>query len=530
MKDEQFYPTPEELLEKAFENVDFREIRTILEPSAGTGNICDYVVKAANRYPYYNRPLDIDCIEINENRRMTLKGKEYKVVYDNFLSFQTHKQYDLIAMNPPFVEGAKHLLKALDMQKNGGSIICILNAETFRNRYTNERKDLYRKLEEYHAEITYHQSAFAQAEVRTDVEVAVIRVTIPEAEDVSYIFENLKKSPKYAEKSTEWKNTEVAANDIVEAIVSQYEMELLAGIRFIREYQGMKPKIMNSFDDSAYGRSPILTLKVGDREDVSINRFIECVREKYWSALFKHPKFIKGMTSEMQSRYLSKVSELKGYDFNKYNIRTIQIEMSKHMVSGIEDCIISLFDELSYRHSMGCEKNIHYFNGWKTNQSWIINKKVIIPMYDVFSDIFHQFRYSYDVVRKLSDIEKVFDYLSGHMSGSSNLPGILQRAEALQESRNIDFKYFTCTFYKKGTCHIIFKDEELLKKFNIFGAQHKGWLPPGYGKRAYDEMGQEGKEVIDSFEGKDSYERTCARPEYYLYEPSSQAVLLEMAG
>lgn len=528
MNNEQFYPTPEELLKEAFKDVDFCRIGSILEPSAGTGNICDYIVKKADQHPFYNRSLDIDCIEINENRRASLKGKGYKVVYDNFLTFHTHKQYDLIAMNPPFAEGAKHLLKALDMQKNGGNIICILNAETLRNLYSNERKDLYRKLEDYDAEITYHSSAFSQAEVRTDVEVAVIRVNIPEAEDVSYIFEDLRKSPKYAEKSTEWEDTEIAVNDIVEAIICQYEMELDAGIRLIHEYWGMEPHIMNTFDDSSYNR-PILTLKVGDR-DLSINRFVERVRQKYWSALFQNPKFVKGMTSNMQSQYLSKVGELKGYDFTKYNIRTIQIEMSKHMVSSIEDCIIRLFDELSYRHSMGCEKNIHYFNGWKTNESWIINKKVIIPMYDVFDDIFHKFRYSYGVTQKLSDIEKVFDYLSGHISGNSDLPGILQRAENLQESKNLEFKYFTCTFYKKGTCHIVFKDEELLKKFNIFGAQHKGWLPPGYGKKAYDEMEQEGKEVIDSFEGKNSYERTCARSDHYLYDPNGQVMRLEMAG
>ena len=36
-------------------------------------------------------------------------------------------------MNPPFAQGEKHLLKALEMQERGGAIICILNAETIRN-------------------------------------------------------------------------------------------------------------------------------------------------------------------------------------------------------------------------------------------------------------------------------------------------------------------------------------------------------------------------------------------------------------
>lgn len=117
MDTEQFYPTPKELLEKIFKDTDWRTVSSILEPSAGNGDICDYMMDVADQYPYYNRSLDIDCIEINENRRATLKGKNYRVIYDDFIRFQTYKQYDLIAMNPPFAEGERHLLKALEMQK-----------------------------------------------------------------------------------------------------------------------------------------------------------------------------------------------------------------------------------------------------------------------------------------------------------------------------------------------------------------------------------------------------------------------------
>ncbi len=524
MNTEQFYPTPRELLEIIFHDTDWKEISTILEPSAGNGDICDYMIEKAGEYPHYNRSLDIDCIEINRNRQAMLKGKGYRVIYDNFLDFQTYKQYDLIAMNPPFAEGEKHLLKALEIQKNGGNIMCILNAETLKNPYTNERKLLMRKLKEYGAVVEYRQSAFSQAEIRTDVEVAVIKVSIPQPEDVSYIFEQLRKSPKYAEAERHYEQTDVAANDIVEAIISQYEMELEAGIRLLREYHAMEPKIMSSFDRESY-KVPVISMKVCDGE-ASINRYVEAVRRKYWSALFRNPKFTRGMTSEMQSGYLAKVSRLENYDFNKYNIRTIQIEMLSHMTRGIEKCIVDLFDELSYRHSMGCEKNIHYFNGWKTNRAWIINKKVIIPVYDVFSDIWHKFRYSYSVTQKLYDIEKVFDYLAGMPSGDSSLLYILRRSEDEQESKNIEFRYFICNFYKKGTCHIVFKDEELLKKFNIFGARQKGWLPPSYGRKEYCRMDDGERMVVDSFEGEASYAETFSRSEYYLYEPEGNQDML----
>ena len=44
--------------------------------------------------------------------------------------------------------------------RTGGAVICLLNAETIRNAYTNERLDLQRKLTEYNAEIEFIQDAF----------------------------------------------------------------------------------------------------------------------------------------------------------------------------------------------------------------------------------------------------------------------------------------------------------------------------------------------------------------------------------
>ena len=164
--------------------------------------------------------------------------------------------------------------------------------------------------------------------------------------------------------------------------------------------------------------------------------------------------------------------------------------MAKSYVEGVEETILELFDKLSHEHAWlpETQKNIHYYNGWATNKAHIINPKVIIPVYNVFSDIFHAFRYTYTIVEPILDIEKVFDYLNGTPQRKSNLLYILRKAEKEQQSKKIECHYFTLTFYKKGTCHIVFKDLELLKKFNIFGSQKKGWLPPCYGKKKYSDM------------------------------------------
>src|SRR5699024_2734056 len=78
-------------------------------------------------------------------------------------------------------------------------------------------------------------------------------------------------------------------------------------------------------------------------------------------------------------------------------------------------------------------------------------------------------------------------------------------------AQNIQLRYFNATFYKKGTCHIEFTNEDVLKSFNLFASQKKSWLPPSYGKKSYRDMSAADKKVVDSFEGEASYTDNLAR-------------------
>src|SRR5699024_10755034 len=103
----------------------------------------------------------------------------------DFLTYETFKEYDYIVMNPPFLNGADHVLKALELaesQINPCKIYAILNKQTIDNAYSNKRQDLLRKLNEYKADIEYVEDAFLNAEHKTDVEVALIRVNVSSLE------------------------------------------------------------------------------------------------------------------------------------------------------------------------------------------------------------------------------------------------------------------------------------------------------------------------------------------------------------
>lgn len=521
MFNKDFYPTPEHLISKMFSKIKKTSIKNILEPSAGKGNIVDYL---KNTSLYRNRKYEIDCIEKDYELRKFLKGKSHKVIFDDFLNFNTMKKYDVIIMNPPFSNGDKHLLKAMSLMKDyGGEIICLLNAETLKNTCTVYRQDLKNQIDDYKAEVEFIEKAFTDAERKTSVDIVMIYINIPSKIKESDILKNLQKAKEH--KTQENQYTQIVHNDSIEQIIEKYNFEVNAGIKLIEEYNLISPILKNSF---VPGASDILQLQLNkDRKHDLVNDFIEAVREKYWNALFNSPHFAQAFTSNLLKEFHSKLSELAGYDFNHFNITEIQKELSAKMITSVEATILELFDELSYKNSYNPEfqNNIHYYNGWKTNKAHKINKKIIIPL-KATNWYSGELEYSWKISNKLSDIEKVLNYLNNKEIESINLDKTLELKLGLSITRNIECKYFYLTFYKKGTCHIVFKDDDLLLKFNIFGSQRKGWLPPNYGKKNYENMEQDEQQIINEFQGEKSYKKVCNNTEEYLFQAKSSQFLI----
>jgi hypothetical protein len=132
----------------------------------------------------------------------------------------------------------------------------------------------------------------------------------------------------------------------------------------------------------------------------------------------------------------------------------------------------------------GCLKN-HWNHGagWKTNDSYKVNKKLIFP-YGV--------SYSYggfntygrgEAMTIYSDLDRIlcvldarpFDqcYTIGHA-----LESACRRVGARAHSGGWTFEseYFEGRFFKKGTVHLKWKREDLWESFNITAAAGKKWL------------------------------------------------------
>lgn len=530
-----FYPTPSKLAGKMLSCVDWNGVFSILEPSAGKGDLADAVSAFARNYrnsrriSFNENNTYIDCIECDSDLAALLRGKGLHVVHDDFLTFRSFKQYDLCIMNPPFDSGDEHLLHALSLMERGGQIVCLLNAETIRNPYTNRRKILLQNLHEHNARIEFIENAFRHAQRPTDVEIALVYVNIPKKEVPSDILSSLRRAHEKSATSAE-QATDLASADWLQNMIDGYNFEAALGEKLINEFAAIRPYM----DPGNRNGEPLLSLKVGDRNTGNnatlLNRYLFGLRAKYWSNLLRRPELTGKMTSTMQQDYNGKVNSLSEYDFSRYNIETVMREIAHQLSRGVEDSILELFETFSAKHSWYPESanNIHYYNGWATNKAHKVGMKVIIPSngcHATYGGGLDTWR----VNSLISDLERAMNYLDRGETSFHTPVDFAVRIANENCTNKVDFTYFTCTFYKKGTCHIKFKPEaaRIIDRLNIFAGQHKNWLPPTYGKKHYADMTAEEKAVIDDFQGAESYEKTIADPSMLI---SSGSALMALPG
>ena len=541
-----FYPTPDSLAEQLLQDIDLRQVKYVLEPSAGKGDLArmtagvrwrmvyrhrdirrgqdvwidDYIPKSNFEWDEALKNIDIDCIEIDPVLRSVLETNGFRVIHDDFLTFETQKRYDLIVMNPPFDVGVDHLLHAIDVMRYGGKIACILNAESIRNPYSYKRQELINALNQYNANIRYVENGFVNAERKTDVAVALITFEIPAIEFDSTIMDEMRKAPTYKSSRVSPDVVDLVQYNAIEELVNCYNFEVACGIRLIEEYQSLK-----TIMDKGQGKydKPLLCLTIEGKDDtMDVNKYIRVTRYKYWTNLFYRPVITEKFTRNLLDELRGNVRKMADYEFSVYNILTLIIKMNQKAIVGIEETIISLFDKWTRLDWHENSPNRHYYNGWKTNSAFRIGKKVIQDFYAWSWGGIDQWR----IIEMLSDIEKTMDFLdAGHTNWPFDLNQTIMDAVKNGQTKKIETKFFFATFYKKGTCHLEFKDMDLLEKFNLFASQRKGWLPPEYGKKHYSEMDDESKAVIDDFQGRDKYEEVMIRKDYYLNASTNQLLI-----
>lgn len=503
------FPTPEWLVKKMLSKVDFRnqKIKNILEPSAGLGNIIDVINSDINKHSSYN----ICAIEIDNKCRNVLLSKNVKVIDSDFLTYNGLEQFDLIIANFPFSDGDKHLHKALDVLFSG-QIVCLLNAETIKNPYSNSRKDLVSKLNKLDAKIEYLENAFSDADRKTNVETALIY--IEKIRDVeTELFNDVSSSEDSFDELKE--SFEVATKDNIHNIVQRYNQDKETVTSQIMDFYKNYKKVSKYLTLAVIGEDiqrHSQNVKQDTKELTEImkdklNNFVSKLKRDYWLEAMNLNEVKSRLTSQKKQELQSELNKYCNMDFTENNIKIFIDNLMANYPKMIDEAIEYMFDKFTqyaFRDGRNTNneysKNIHLFNGWKTNTAYKVNKKIILPFRAEYGNRLYS-----DKIDFLNDIDMVFNYFDDkglkndlleyiETAGYKANIATTDTAEIVQgylyqgETKNIPTRYFNITFYLKGTVHLVFVSQEMLRRFNIYVAKKRNWLPSDYGYTAKQEF------------------------------------------
>jgi hypothetical protein len=157
--------------------------KNILEPSAGKGDIIDYVNKIQNKR---QKQSNIYAFEFVEELQDILKSKSNcQLLGNDFMAYRSKKiKFDLILMNPPFDRGVNHVLHAWEMLGNGGKVIALLNQHTYYNAYNSHRLKLKTLIDNFGTVENLGTCFDEKAERKA--RVGVVLITLNKKENVYY--------------------------------------------------------------------------------------------------------------------------------------------------------------------------------------------------------------------------------------------------------------------------------------------------------------------------------------------------------
>jgi hypothetical protein len=193
----------------------------------------------------------------------------------------------------------------------------------------------------------------------------------------------------------------------------------------------------------------------------------------------------KFLDSKQREQLLRDVERDATIPFTVENIKATAENVFASRKKLFEQSVANVFDAL-----IGNYKGNSATEGWKTNDNYRVNRKLIWP-YGVHFDgpggrmknyCSYKFEYYHHYngrrIDLCEDLDRVLCVLAGERFEECYTINTALRVqfEKLGEVRTAHFdnkcesQFFHCQFWKKSTLHLTFKDEKLWERFNITAA------------------------------------------------------------
>lgn len=471
-----FYPTPLGVSLKMLAKIPSKA-RYILEPSAGKGDLAEAIRGNAR---YDNRK--VDTIEANPELAQVLASKGFPVVGHDWLSYDGVSYYDAIVMNPPFSEGARHLLRAWDFL-HGGDIVCLLNRETIDNPYSAERKRLADVIKD-HGSVEYLGDCFSSAIRKTGVDVAMVHlVKVGEDDDA-----DLWASDSQEREADEFIGPEEAALAIRDELGNMEHFYNAANDHMLKAFAHLR-KAASYLHANGVSTGSDYREIVGlalDNRSAARAEFSIRHRRDAWKRVFDKLQFHRWLDKKQREAFIRDIETNSNVPFTAQNIKgTLQnvIAQRKRL---FEQSVANVFDELTKFY----KGNTNHTEGWKTNSDYMVNEKLVFPYgcsFDPSPWRRFSLRWTGSTIDIYSDLDRILCVLAGEIfDNCRTIRTALDEAFSklgggvkAPFNNTCESRFFNIKFFMKGTVHLEWRDRELWGKFNQAAAAGKAWLGRG---------------------------------------------------
>mgnify|MGYP002408801058 FL=1 len=458
-----FYPTPIDVVRSMIPTELFSPKMwvsyKVLEPSAWKWDILDYI----NWITKYKK-VRLYAIEQSPELQSILKEKQYKVVHDDFLTYEKEMSFDFIIMNPPFSNGDEHFIKAWEISDNT-TIVCLLNSETINNPYSEKRKLVKKIIEDNQWEVIDLWQCFRWSERTTGVNVSMVKVT-KKVEKTGFEWDLQEDSKVNINEDVV--SNEIATLDLIGNMINDFERVkqlFIDGTRALQKADRISKSISNNYWLKVF-EIAWNEWSLQDRYDI----FLSELKYGIWNKIAQEINIEKYMTSATRQNFQAYIREQGNVAISKDNIQKFVSLIFTNRWWIMEQAIQECFDHMTKFH----DHNRIHIEWWKTNDCWKVNRKVIFPYWYEPSWTWEP-RIAYKHKWILDDIDKAMCFLDGKQF--ENVKTIVQSIE--ESSDNLCYsEFFKIRYFKKGTIHIEFIDAELWNRFNKQACQWKWWLPP----------------------------------------------------